>query len=213
MADGSGLKPIGRREHNKQEKRRRIIQAARTLFHEQGFEATTIAQIARRARIAEGTLFLYVTRKEDLLILAFTDEMREVAAAAFEMIDPTKDFIDQMLSFFSYILAYHDADVALAKAFLREVGFLRDPQQDYGFSAIPMMTNLATIADGAKAKGDITNEFSSDDIAALAFSAYWHCLRDWANDVVNTEMFHERLRCLLTMHVRGLSACCRRPGD
>ncbi|MFZ2997527.1 TetR/AcrR family transcriptional regulator [Sphingobium sp.] len=207
MADGSSLKPIGRREHNKQEKRRRIILAARALFHEQGFEATTIAQIAKRARIAEGTLFLYVSRKEDLLILAFTDEMREVASDAFEAIDPTAHFIDQMIVFFGYILAYHDADVVLAKAFLREVGFLRDPQRDYGFSEIPLMINLAIIADRAKARGDIANEFSSDDIAALAFSAYWHCLRDWANDAVDIEMFHERLRRLLTMHVRGLAAC------
>ena len=208
MTGEVGTERMGRRERNKLDKRRRIIAAARALLHEQGFEATTTAQVAKRARIAEGTLFLYIARKEDLLILAFADEMREVVSSAFERVDPAAGYVDQAAQIFTRMLDYHDEDVTLAKAFLREVGFLRDPDRDYGFGHIPIMTNLAIIADRAKASGEISSEFMSEDVAALSFSAYWHCLREWGNEVITTAVFHQRLRMLLNMHVSGLA---RRP--
>lgn len=196
----------GRRERNKRDKLVRITRAARELFHAQGFEGTTTAQIARRAAIAEGTVFRYVARKEDLLILAFAEEMTEVVMAAFEGVDPGASFIDQLLSFFEALLAYHLSDPALAKAFLREVGFFRDPQQDYGFGRIPMMPSLGKIVDRARARGEIGGDFESGDIAMLAFAAYWFCLRDWANEVIDAACFVDRLRLMLTMQVAGIRA-------
>lgn len=195
----------GRREQKKEEKLRRISHAARQLFHAQGFDATTTAQVAELAEIGEGTLFLYIVKKEDLLILAFTEEMAEVVIASAAAVDPRGGFIDQASAFFSRLMAYHEADQALAKAFLREVGFLRDPGRDYGFGKIPMMPSLEAIADRARARGEIGPHFTSPDIAQLAFSAYWYCLRDWANDELSSELFHERLRHLLSMQVRGLA--------
>lgn len=195
----------GRREQKKKDKLKRISQAARVLFHDRGFDATTTAQVAERAGIAEGTLFLYVTRKEDLLILAFTEEMAEVVAGSAAAVDPQAGFVDGMLAFFSGLFDYHDSDPVLAKAFLREVGFLRDPTRDYGFGKIPMMPSLAAIADRAKSRGEIGQHYDSLDIAQLAFSAYWFCLRDWANDEFTSDALRERLRGMLSMQVNGLA--------
>jgi AcrR family transcriptional regulator len=47
--------------------RQSILQAARRLFAENGFEATTTRDIARAAKIASGTLFNYFTTKEAIL--------------------------------------------------------------------------------------------------------------------------------------------------
>ncbi len=47
------------RESNKLQKLRRIKSAAAALFTEKGFDAATTRDIARRARVAKGTLFLY----------------------------------------------------------------------------------------------------------------------------------------------------------
>lgn len=198
--------PLGRRQRNKTEKRKRIARAARDLFHEQGFDRTTTAQIARRAGVAEGTVFLYVTRKEDLLILAFTDEMAEVVNAAASTLSQATGFVAQMLSFFSALLTYHVADPLLARAFLREVGFLREPMRDFGFGDIAMFPSIEAIVDRAKAAGEVGTEFSSSDIATLAFSAYWYCLRDWANQDLGEQAFTDRLRILLTMQIKGIEA-------
>jgi AcrR family transcriptional regulator len=58
--------PIGRRERNKQQKLDRITAAASELFAEHGVEEVTTQQIADKADIGTGTLFLYAKTKGEL---------------------------------------------------------------------------------------------------------------------------------------------------
>jgi len=60
---------LGRRERAKEDKRRRILGAARELFAEHGVSGVTTQQIADRADVAVGTLFLYASTKAELLIM------------------------------------------------------------------------------------------------------------------------------------------------
>jgi len=50
------------------DKRRAIIAAARDLFAKQGYEDTTIAEIARAAGVAVGTVYLYFQNKRQILV-------------------------------------------------------------------------------------------------------------------------------------------------
>ena len=60
--------PAGsRRERRKQEVRRRIIEAAISLFDEQGFQASSVEEIAERADVAYKTLFNHFPSKQELL--------------------------------------------------------------------------------------------------------------------------------------------------
>lgn len=54
------------REEKKLETKNRILEAAMCLFAEQGFEATTVAQITEAAGVAKGTFFNYFKTKEDV---------------------------------------------------------------------------------------------------------------------------------------------------
>ena len=65
--------PIGRRERNKQQKLDRIIDAARELFAQHGVDEVTTQQIAEKADIGAGTLFLYAKTKGELLLLVQND--------------------------------------------------------------------------------------------------------------------------------------------
>jgi AcrR family transcriptional regulator len=59
--------PTGRREANKQATRAALRQAAEQLFAEQGYETTTVAQIAEAAQVGERTFYRYFESKDDLL--------------------------------------------------------------------------------------------------------------------------------------------------
>ncbi|NXY97757.1 TetR family transcriptional regulator [Streptomyces sp. BR123] len=59
---------LGLRESKKQETRQLISDCATRLFIEQGFEQTTIAEIAAAARVAKKTVTNYFPRKEDLAL-------------------------------------------------------------------------------------------------------------------------------------------------
>jgi AcrR family transcriptional regulator len=58
----------GRRATQKEAAKKRIVTAALDLFQSKGFEATTTKQIAKRARLAEGTIFNYFETKEDIAL-------------------------------------------------------------------------------------------------------------------------------------------------
>ncbi|MFE3325225.1 TetR/AcrR family transcriptional regulator [Streptomyces sp. NPDC059176] len=65
MADAAAM---GLREAKKRETRQLISDHATRLFMEQGFERTTIAEIADAARVAKKTVTNYFPRKEDLAL-------------------------------------------------------------------------------------------------------------------------------------------------
>jgi AcrR family transcriptional regulator len=71
-AFSAGFDPDTPRERRRQ----KIIQAATELFTKQGFRKTSIGEVARRAGVAKGTIYLYVKTKADLLIQAIVEEKR-----------------------------------------------------------------------------------------------------------------------------------------
>jgi AcrR family transcriptional regulator len=67
-------RPIeGRRARRRRELRARVYDAARDLFGEQGFDSTTVEQIAERADIAPATFFNHFQTKSGVLALMTDD--------------------------------------------------------------------------------------------------------------------------------------------
>jgi AcrR family transcriptional regulator len=54
-------------------KRERIISAAATLFGDKGYHNTTTAEIAESAGVAAGTIYIYFSSKEELLVAVFEE--------------------------------------------------------------------------------------------------------------------------------------------
>jgi AcrR family transcriptional regulator len=63
-------------------RRTQIISAAVAVLTERGYAATTMADIARRAGIGQGTLYRYVPSKRELLDLVFDYSVEQVIGAA-----------------------------------------------------------------------------------------------------------------------------------
>ncbi|MCB1383453.1 MAG: TetR/AcrR family transcriptional regulator [Notoacmeibacter sp.] len=74
-------------------RRGQIVAAATTLFSSQGFYKTTIKDIAKKAGISPGLVYLYVREKEDVLLLV----LLQVVNAYVEEIPPAIDGIDDPL--------------------------------------------------------------------------------------------------------------------
>ncbi|MFI7408514.1 TetR/AcrR family transcriptional regulator [Streptomyces sp. NPDC049627] len=77
MANQTTAPATGLREAKKQETRQLISDHATRLFIAQGFEQTTIAEIAAAARVAKKTVTNYFARKEDLAL----DHQEQFAAS------------------------------------------------------------------------------------------------------------------------------------
>ncbi|MFI6656701.1 TetR/AcrR family transcriptional regulator [Streptomyces sp. NPDC050523] len=69
--------PLGLRERKKIKTRESIRAATYALIKEQGYDATTIEQIAERAEVSPSTVFRYFPTKEDIVL---TDEYDQLMA-------------------------------------------------------------------------------------------------------------------------------------
>ena len=56
-------------------KYRQIIEGAIEVIAENGFHASQVSKIAKKANVADGTIYLYFKNKEDILISVFKDKM------------------------------------------------------------------------------------------------------------------------------------------
>lgn len=120
--------PVGRRERNKLEKLERITRAASELFAEHGVDEVTTQQIADRADIGTGTLFLYAKTKGELLLLVqnanYADALERGRAAAERIDDP----LDALLALAEPIVECNRAQVENGRTYLREMVFGDDQE-------------------------------------------------------------------------------------
>lgn len=82
-----------RRERQKTARRDAILTAARKVFARKGFDGTTIADIAREAGVAAGTVYLYYASKIDLFA-ALNAQLYDVINTAIREAEAPPDLAD-----------------------------------------------------------------------------------------------------------------------
>jgi AcrR family transcriptional regulator len=75
---------VGLRERKKQRTRAQIADTARRLFGQRGFEAVSVAEIARAADVSEATVFNYFATKEDLVYQGLAEFEEQLLGAVRE---------------------------------------------------------------------------------------------------------------------------------
>jgi AcrR family transcriptional regulator len=70
----------GRLGPNQRRRLRRILDAAVSLAERGGFEAVRLRDVAQESQVALGTLYKYFHSKEDILLLALTEEVERLEA-------------------------------------------------------------------------------------------------------------------------------------
>ena len=203
--------PMGRRERNKQEKLDRILAAARDLFAAKGFSETTTQEIADRADIGTGTLFLYAKTKEDLLVMVFGDEMKETSLSAFRKVSPDAPLIDQLMQVFNSMIAYHNRDLPLARALIREVTILTRPERREDLRSLMRViyAGIADLLSAVQRKERLRDDVDLMLAAENFFAVYYLSLLGWLSGQTTKQAFVKRLRVKLALAIDGL----RLPAD
>ena len=129
--------PVGRRERNKQAKLERITAAARELFAEHGVDDVTTQQIAEKADIGTGTLFLYAKTKGELLLLVqnsgYADALHEGKAAA----ERIPEALDAVMAIIRPVVECNRIQIDNGRTYLRELVF-GDPEEPHHRDALAL---------------------------------------------------------------------------
>ncbi|TWP49482.1 TetR/AcrR family transcriptional regulator [Lentzea tibetensis] len=130
--------PVGRRERNKQEKLDRIVDAASELFAEHGVDEVTTQQIADKADIGTGTLFLYAKTKGELLLLVQNAEYAEALAQGRADAETVPGVLDAVMAIVRPIVECNRTQIDNGRTYLREMVF-GDPEEPQHSAALAIV--------------------------------------------------------------------------
>ncbi|WP_410791668.1 TetR/AcrR family transcriptional regulator [Kribbella sp. C-35] len=126
---------VGRRERNKQEKLDRITAAARELFAERGVDEVTTQEIADKADIGAGTLFLYAKTKGELLLLVQNSMYADALAQGRSAAETVPDVLDAVMAIVRPVVECNRKQIDNGRTYLREMVF-GDPEEPHHREAL-----------------------------------------------------------------------------
>lgn len=206
-ASGSPPAP-GRRELNKADKVRRIRAAARHVFLSKGYDEATTREIASRAKVALGTLFLYANGKRDLLFLVVNDDYIDMADHSAAAVRDDAPLLDNLVAIFRPLYQYFAAEPKLSRLALREMLFYEAGMQALRFAGARgrMIEITAGAVRIALRSGQIGTTTPPDLIGRIMFSVYQVEVRRWlAGETLDVADGLKELRQIFKVVIEGLS--------
>jgi AcrR family transcriptional regulator len=201
-------RPIGQRERNKIDKLRRIKDAARELFIAKGFDDAMTREIAIRAGVGLGTIFVYAANKRDLLFLIVNDDLENVTKEAETSISERASLLENLLDISRRHYKFFGQQPALSRLVLREMVFYDSGAQAGRFQKtrerlIELIGNVVKLAISQK---EVSTSETSKFVGWTIFCIFQVELRRWlSHDNPNLREGMEALQRALKLFIRGMN--------
>lgn len=199
---------LGRRQENKREKHLRIAAAAWALFKTKGFEATTTTQVAQKAKVAKGTLFLYAPDKDELVFLVMHDRLAERSDALFASLPRAAPLLEQLLHLFGGLCRLYGESGEVGRRFVRALPGATGPNA----ARVNMLTfsflhRVAALISDAQARGEVRAAVEPLRAAQNLFALYFAGVLLWVSRMLPVEAVIEPfLRESFALQLDGLRA-------
>lgn len=196
----------GRRETQKKEREARVLRSASVLFARRGFERTTMQDIARRSRLAVGTLYNYFRSKAEIILaLVQRDTLAGLQAGEAVLKDPPPDPIAAVQALLEQAVgpfALHD------RSLWRELtaAALRDPELTRGFFAadVRLIALVSALLRELRARGDLRQDLDPDRGAVCLYGIFFSLwIAHLTNEGISLEMLRAELRAGVSLVMTG----------
>lgn len=146
--------PHTARKRRKADTRARVMEAARELFAEHGYETTSIKQIAAQAKVAVGSVFTHFENKAELLRAISFQHLADHAAALIAAPPRDGDHLDRIEAFFHLSCDYELSNLDLVAALRSQSwAWSADTERQHRALLAPAMETLAGIVRDAQRNG------------------------------------------------------------
>jgi len=165
------------RTNNKKEL---IIDAAIKVFARKGFYNSKVADVAKSAGVADGTIYLYFKNKDDLLISLFETKMEEILKRFSSLIEKKISADKKLREFISLYFLMIEQDQDLAEVFQVELRqsskFLKDYHNQ---KFIDFLNIIGAIIEEGIAQSLFSKSISIHNVKLLVFGALDELARQW----------------------------------
>src|SRR5713101_6999930 len=162
------------------DKRRLILRAATRVFARNGYFNSKVADIARAADVADGTVYLYFKSKEEILHSIFDQNMAEAIAAGRVLIEKLRDPSEKLRRIALLHLERLGADRDLAIVFQVELRGSTKFMQEFSAAGFAEYLGLlrTTFEEGQRA-GVFRKELNAKVAAKIFFGALDEMATNW----------------------------------
>lgn len=160
-ADERGSAKSGARGRNSRRASRRaaIIEGAVRVFAEKGYFNATVAEIARAAGVADGTIYLYFKSKDELLLSVFDEKMALLCGAAREAVETAASAADAIRRVAALHLEAVERNPAVASVLIVEI---RQSNSFVTKADKPRLAEYLRLISDVVSQGQASGEFRPD---------------------------------------------------
>ncbi|MDC3412585.1 TetR family transcriptional regulator [Aquibacillus sp. 3ASR75-11] len=190
---------------NNKPKYNSIIDAAVQVIAENGYHASQVSKIAKKAGVADGTIYLYFKNKEDILISLFQQKMGQFTEKIEHEIASKQNAKDKLLSMISMHFKQLAADHQLAIVTQLE---LRQSNKDLRLKINDVLKGYLAIIDDIVEEGQQDGTFRSDLDLRLVRQMIFGTLDETVTNWVMKEQKYDLMKQSKEVHellVFGLS--------
>ena len=163
------------------DKRERILRGAVKVFAKKGFYASRVAEIARAAGVADGTIYLYFKNKDDVLTSLFEDRIARLLTLLREEVERTAGAQQRVRRIVEFQLGLLEGERDLAEVItvnLRQsTRLLKQYATKRFLEYLDLMAHV--VAEGQRA-GEIRDDVSPRIMARAIFGAMDGIAMTWA---------------------------------
>src|SRR6195256_5124194 len=161
-------------------KRELILRAATRVFARNGYFSSKVADIAREAEVADGTVYLYFKSKEEILHSIFDQNMAEAIAAGRVLIEKLRDPGEKLRRIAMLHLERLGADRDLAVVFQVELRGSTKFMQEFSATGFAEYLGLLrkTIEEGQRS-GAFRKDLNAKLVSKILFGALDEMATNW----------------------------------
>lgn len=160
------------RRREKDERRHRILEAAEAAFSAAGYHGASLAEIARQADLAVGTVYLHFADKSDLYGQVILEKMEQIVRGFEDALQEAPTAAGCLRAAVHRHFAFHDANRGFFEIFLHQSQVQTSPLHGRDWEKLEAMKRrILELIEACVARGQAAGEFKPGDarLYAVAF--------------------------------------------
>lgn len=196
---------MSRREIKKQNNKRAILDSAISLFNENGYEKTSIAQIARKAGVGKGTVYSYFDTKKSIIKGFCEYELEKVHHQLIAQSNRDASVLEQLLIIYMTEFQQVTQNREFGRLYMREVLFPDENELKTATDLDEKYFNLLfPILEKGQERGELRKDLKLLHITAQFYSLFIIIVSAWYSERLANEEIEITMKSLFKQALDGL---------